>query len=210
MSHAMLYSYEIGLGQQIVLQNMGTDTVVTLTTSAAGQQQQASSRVQTGSWVAPPSAFRTSSGVVVRLNTEGGPQFLWVQGHQVGRMAAVPNLEAAQQLSAVVSATPAATPPMEPMQPIQPMPPLTPMVSMEPLQSIPPIAPLEPLPPLTMGNLQMSLNPMEMRMGNMAMRMGDTPQPAASQPRFCTQCGGAVQPSDRFCASCGHPLHPPG
>ncbi|WP_225885267.1 zinc-ribbon domain-containing protein [Leptolyngbya sp. KIOST-1] len=86
--------------------------------------------------------------------------------------------------------------------------------------AMPPMTPMAPMPPLTMGNMtlgdmQMSSNPMTMRMGDMTLSMGEAKAPGsmaapASTPegqKFCTQCGTAVNPSDRFCGSCGHRLH---
>ncbi len=59
-----------------------------------------------------------------------------------------------------------------------------------------------PMPPMQMGNMQMSMQPMVMRMGDMELNLGT----AASQSRFCSQCGAPVKPTDKFCAGCGNKL----
>ncbi|MEM6255948.1 MAG: zinc ribbon domain-containing protein [Cyanobacteria bacterium P01_D01_bin.156] len=65
---------------------------------------------------------------------------------------------------------------------------------------------MPPMPP--MGNMQMTMQPMEMRMGNMELKMdsaANAPQPETAR-NFCSQCGSKVAPEDRFCSNCGHAL----
>lgn len=190
----MAYVCDLGAGQRAYLDNQGTQTIITLASSSPGQQQQASTSVQTGSWIGPPQAFQTASSVVIRIQLADGNRFVQIQGSSINWVTASA-IETAQPLAMQRTEMPA-------MQPMQPMT----MPAMPPMQ------------PMTMGNMSMSLNPMEMRMGDMEMRMGSVTSSASSNQtanqasteaasqRFCNQCGSAVKPDDRFCSSCGNRL----
>jgi len=187
----MAYTCDLGSGQRIYLNNTGADTIITLASSSTGQQQQASSRFQVGAWTQPPELYRRGANVFIKLSTSQGDHYLQLQGNQMGALGAAPDLSNCQQMGMQQAAAPAtpSIPDMEPMQPMQPM------------------------QPMTMGDMQMSTQPMQMRMGNMAMSMGESGQnrPANADAntggrRFCTQCGQPVSPSDRFCGQCGHQL----
>lgn len=188
----MPYTCHLPSGQQLFLENAGNATIVTMASTGVGQQQQASSRLQTGVWAGPPQVFQTANGVVVRIATIQGTHYLQIQGNQISTINGPPGID---QLTTVgmtqVAAIPGPSmPPMPPMQPMQPM------------------------PPMQMGNMTLTTDPMEMRMGNMAMQMGasnpPSPQNPPGQRRFCTQCGAQVAPEDRFCGSCGHQLQSGG
>jgi len=171
----MAYVCEIGTGQRAYLENQGTQTIVTTASSSPGQQQQSSQSFVTGSWTAAPESFRNASGVVVKITTSQGQYFIQIQGHSMGMIAEHPSLQGAQ--------------------PIQLQ-----QVDRPPTSSMPPI---EPMKPMEMGDMEMSMNPMQMRMGNMELRMD---KPVSSTHRFCSQCGTEVNPRDRFCSACGHRL----
>jgi len=175
----MAYLCELGPNQWVFLDNQGEQTILTVASSSLGQQQQASNGFHTGVWTAPPQLFQTPMGVVIKLSTMGGDRYLQVQGSSMGVASSLPDMNQAQQMQMQQVATPPA-PATQPMQPMQ---------------------------PLKMGNMTMNANPMEMRIGDMEMRMGTAATATtASSRRFCSQCGLAVQPTDRFCASCGHAL----
>ena len=180
----MAYVCEFGAGQKVYLDNQGTQTRITTYSGSPGQQQQSSSSFPTGDWTAPPEAFASAQGVTLKINTSQGAHYIQIQG---GSMQVVSAQAAggAQQMQMHTASMPS-TPAMQPMQPMQPM---------------------------RMGDMEMNAGqPMQMRMGNMQMRMGESPQsaPPSTTPqagrRFCSQCGAAVEPTDRFCASCGHQL----
>jgi hypothetical protein len=180
----MVYLCDLGSGQSIYLDNQGAQTTITTLSSSPGQQQQASSSLQTGAWVAPPQLFRTSTGVVLKIFTAHGDRFIQIQGSTMHAIDDVTIVGSAQQMQMqqVGSAPPSSIPPIPLMQPMQPM------------------------KPMQMGDMQMNQNPMEMRMGNMEMRMGKATSPTNSAQgtrHFCSQCGVAVEASDRFCAHCG-------
>jgi zinc-ribbon domain len=199
----MGYKLELNAEQSVYLENLGTQTRVTTISSSPGQQQQSSSSFQTGSWTAPPEAFRTAIGVVVRLSTAQGERFLHVEGNRLSTLHDVPSLREAQP----VPVESVAQVPVTPMQPIS------------------------PVPPMTMGDMQMDRGGMSMQMGNMRLSMNpiarsqdaqsqdvqsqNTPLPTnltdgseapSGQRNFCSQCGVALKLSDRFCANCGHRL----
>lgn len=182
----MGYACEIAAGQWIYLENVGSDTVITLAARSAGQQQQSTSRWP-GAWVQEPTLFQSGSGVIIRLLTTIGEQYLQVQGSQVSPMAGVPSLKNVRSLP-LQSA---------PENFHSSLPPMTPMA---------PMTPMSPLPPMQMGNMEMSLNPMQMRMGEMSMSMGEPVQSSSSKRRFCSQCGQPITLEDRFCSQCGHQL----
>ena len=171
----MAYKYDDGTGQSLILDNSGTQTMITLASSGAGQQQQASQSLQTGNWTAPPELFQTADGLVIKLQTDSGELFVQVQANRLSQVNAAA-IGSAQSL------------PLQQISSPQPMAPMAPM------------APMPPMPPMQMGDMQMNLSPMEMRMGNMRMRMGDS---SSASNRFCSQCGAGIKPDDRFCASCG-------
>ncbi|MEM0981770.1 MAG: zinc ribbon domain-containing protein, partial [Cyanobacteria bacterium P01_H01_bin.58] len=204
----MAYTCEFSPGQRIYLDNVGEQTIVTLMSSSAGQQQQSGSQFTTGLWTTPPELFRIEQGVVVKLTTAQGERYLQLQGMQLGWMTHSPNLGHAQsmQMSAEVAMPGTNMPPMQPMSPMGSTPPMQPMQPMTPVQPMQPMKPMQPMQPMKMGNMEMNMNPMQMRMGNMEMSLGNDAGSVA-KPKFCSQCGTPVQPSDRFCAHCGHQLN---
>ncbi len=204
----MAYQFNLGSGQQIVVQQQGEQTAIGLSSHGAGQQQQQQSTVTTGQWQEPPMLFQTGGGFVLRLVGSQGTTVVQIEasGLQLLSSAAVPNLADAAAVPGQEVADAAglqvgqARFDMEPMQPMKPMP------------------PMEPMKPMQMGNMSMQMNPMRMQMGDMKLEMGSESSsqsspsmssPSREQPqsqRFCTQCGQPVAASDRFCAQCGHQL----
>lgn len=185
----MAYGCDLGNGQRLYLDTQELQTIVTIASSSVGQQQQATSSLQTGAWTSSPEVYRTFEGVVVKLQTANGTQFIQIQGSSMGLATSAPSLSQAEQLPTQQTHVPDS--PLSPMQPMEPM---------------------KPIQPMTMGTMQMNLKPMEMKMGDMEMRMGAisagstnaaTPTPTR---QFCSQCGASIKPSDRFCASCGHQI----
>jgi len=187
----MAYACELGTGRTLYLDNANGQTIVSIASTAPGQQQQATSRFQTGAWTATPEVYLTRDGGVIKLQAEQGSHYIRVHGNSIGVSEAL-SLDALTQMQT---------------QQVSGMPVANSMPSMPPMQSMEPMPPMASMPPMTMGDMQMNMNPMEMRMGDMEMRMGaaQTTETATSQ-RFCSQCGSATQPSDRFCTHCGHRL----
>jgi zinc-ribbon domain/Amelogenin len=181
----MTYAYDLESGQRLIVQNDGDDTLVALSSGDEGQQQSQSTGFQTGKWSKTPELFHARGGLVLRLETKKGMEYVRIRGSQIQSMRSEPDLESAERLKLKKSDENVAMKPMEPMQPMEPMEPMRPMKPMEPMKP---------------------MKPMEMRMGGMHMSMGAGQTEAPSAKQFCTQCGKPVQKKDRFCASCGHSL----
>jgi ribosomal protein S27AE len=200
----MAYVSDLGKGQRIYLENPDRQTVITVSHHSAGQQQSQQSGFTTGEWIAPPTLFRTPTGVIVQIETAEGRSYLQVQANSIRALSKAPSLEDADVV------------PMESEEGestlIQPMQPMEATQPMKPMKSKSPMKPMQPMKPMKMGDMEMQMNPMQMRMGNMEMRMEpssprslESTASSATQ-RFCTQCGNLVAPEDRFCAKCGHQL----
>ncbi|HEY9834271.1 MAG TPA: zinc ribbon domain-containing protein [Stenomitos sp.] len=185
----MAYIGNLGAGQQVYIENQGSQTLMTLTSRSNSQQQSQSSSFNTGNWTVPPTLFWTPAGYVLRIESSSGQHFVQIQANGMNHLSTVPSLVHADVISLEQVADAASSS----QQSIE----FTPL--MEPMK------PMEPLPPMKMGDMEMRMNPMEMRMGNMELRMGEKPQ-THSGSRFCSQCGQSVKESDRFCSSCGHRL----
>jgi len=168
--------------QQIYIENQGSQTTIKLTSGSQSQQQSQSNSFATGSWRVPPTVFRTSNGVVLRIEVEQGEYFIGVQASRMSKLDKAPSLSDAEVIptSKVDEAESVqnSMPDMKPMQPMEPMQPMQPM----------------------------QMEPMVMQMGNMEMRMGTKTPPKQSAKNFCSQCGSKVAQSDHFCAHCGSSL----
>lgn len=171
------YRCDLGDGQQIVIENQGTQTVVAQMSAGAGQQQSQRSSFTTGSWQMPPTLFRTTTGVILRVEAADGQFFMGLHGQYVGLLQTPPLLAGAEVLPvrqvAAAHGSVVATP-LETMQPMQPLKPLEPM------------------------RMQMGTMQMQMHMG--------TAESTQEDQRFCGQCGHAAAVADRFCTRCGHRL----
>ncbi len=191
----MAYMCNLGNGQQVFVYNQDNQTIVTLSGTLPGQQQQSSSGFSTGKWTALPILYRNAGGFILRIESDRGPHYVQLQGSSMSAVGTTPNFENAE----VIPMQTAEPPPAATMEPMKPMKPMTPM------------EPMKPMKPMKMGDMEMRMNPMEMRMGNMGMSMGEsTPSKGESTPsyrqNFCPQCGAPVKENDRFCANCGHRL----
>lgn len=178
----MSYTYELENGQQLVIENDGGETLVSLSSGSESQQQSQATGFDTGKWSKTPTLFQLKEDLVLRLETEDGPQFIRVRGDSIQRMRSEPDLQAAEKLRLQKSDKAAGMTPMQPMKPLK---------GMEPMK---PMKPLEPMKPM---------RPMKMRMGDMQMSMGRGAAEGESEQRFCPNCGKPVDKSDRFCGSCG-------
>ncbi len=176
----MAYICDIGNAQQVKMVNQGLQTLITVSMSAHGQQQQASTGFTTGNWTTPPRVFRTGGSVVLEIDGEQGQFFVLVQGNGISTLNTKPSLGNADVL------------------PLEKVPDQS-----EPLIS--PMSPMKPMEPMKMGNMEIQMNPMQMKMGNMEMQIG-TPLSPPAKKNFCSQCGVAIGISDRFCTNCGQPL----
>ena len=181
----MSYTHELENGQELVLENDGEETLVSLGSGSESQQQSQATGFDTGKWSKAPTLFRLKKDLVLRLETKDGPQFIRVRGESIQRVKSEPDLETAEKLQLKKSDKSAG---MKPMQP------------MKPLKGMKPMKPLGPMKPMT------PMRPMEMRIGDMQMSMGRGAQDAEPEQRFCTKCGKPLSEGDRFCGSCGNKI----
>ncbi len=197
----MMYVGQFAAGRSLQIQQQGDQTAIALLSTAPGQQQQQQLLIATGAWLVPPTLFKLPMGLVLRLETAHGQQFVHVQATSLHTLTSPPNLLGAEVLPLQQMETPATSP----MADWSPLPPLE-MGKMGNMGS------------MSLGDMQTQINPMVMRMGNMELRMEASsaassavptnPTPAATPTgqRFCTQCGHPVKAGDRFCGACGHGL----
>ena len=169
----MSYTYELENGQQLVIEDDGGETLVSLSSGSESQQQSQATGFDTGKWSKTPTLFQLKEDLVLRLETKDGPLFIRVRGDSIQRMRSEPDLQAAEKLRLKKSDKAAGMTPMQPMKPLKGMEPMKPM------------------------------RPMKMRMGDMQMSMGRGAAEGESEQRFCPNCGKPVDKSDRFCGSCG-------
>ena len=174
----MAYVCELDTGHQVYLDNQGMQTIITTSSSLPGQQQQATSSMTTGAWVASPEAYRTVSGAVFKILTAQGEHFIYIQGGSVSMMREPPSLGADQRIQMQQTAT--MPPPL-----MQSMPPMK-MSNMQ----------------MTINPMEMRMGNMEMRINSLSTEAGQSVDPK----QFCSQCGTSVKPGDRFCSSCGNAL----
>ncbi|MEC4804263.1 MAG: zinc ribbon domain-containing protein [Jaaginema sp. PMC 1079.18] len=169
----MAYRSNLGGDRVLYIENSAEQTRITLTTSSPTQQQSQSHSITTGRWQTPPTLYQSAKGLILRLEGTMGQTFVQIQAQQMSSASTPPDLSQASVLGMdKVEDTPStAMPAMSPMQ------------------------------PLKMGDMSMSMQPMEMKMGNMSLSMNETPK-----ARFCTQCGNAIREGDRFCGACGTAL----
>jgi hypothetical protein len=120
----MPYLSELGTGQKVYLDNQGNQTIVTISSSSPGQQQQASSSFTTGSWTATPEVLQTPTGIILKIYTATGEQLIQLQGGSMSMVNSTPgNI---QQLQVQQTSTMPSTG-MKPMEPMKPMDPMKPM-----------------------------------------------------------------------------------
>jgi len=179
----MTYSCDLPDGEQLLIQNDGEQTLVTLCSGGENQQQSQARGIDTGKWSKSPALFRRRKELVLRLETKQGAKFLRIRGHQIQSMETEPDLQKAETVRLKKSNESAGVAPMKRLEPMRPMEPLKPLKSLQPMRS---------------------MRPMEMRMGDMHMSMGG--EKAESAKRFCTRCGEPAQPDYRYCGHCGQKL----
>lgn len=172
----MAYTSDLGAGQHLTVKNQGTQTLITLSNSAPGQQQSQRSSFETGTWIMTPILFRTAIGSILQVETNQGKTFVLIQGYQVQILTTPPIMTGADIL------------------PLHYEPTDTSIVEAPSMQ------------PMRMGNMEMQMNPMQMRMGDMELRMDSPSKASGSKrfcaqcgqavdagDRFCSQCGHRLE-----------------
>jgi hypothetical protein len=124
----MTYAYDLGNGQQLLVENDGDNSQVALSSGDSGQQQNQSAGFNTGQWSKPPDLFRTKDELILRLESKSGVKFVGVHGHQIESISNEPDLKNAEKLTLKESDEKIARmKPMAPMKPMEPMKPMKPM-----------------------------------------------------------------------------------
>ena len=93
----MSYTYELENGHELVIENDGGETLVSLSSGSESQQQSQATGFDTGKWSKTPTLFQLKEDLVLRLETKDGPQFIR-GGDSIQRMRSEPELQAAEKL----------------------------------------------------------------------------------------------------------------
>jgi zinc-ribbon domain len=169
----MAYSCELGTGRLLV-ENRGTQTIVTLSSRSAGQQQSQQSSVQTGEWQLPPTLFQTATGLILRIEAAQGHTFISLQSNSISLLNGLPSMVGADVL------------------PLQQTSELTPSDSMEPMK------PMEPMKMSNLNPMEMRMGNMHLKMENSATAAANKrfcPQcgeRVGISDRFCAHCGNQL------------------
>jgi hypothetical protein len=84
----MAYMANLSSNQHLTVVNRGMQTVITVTSSSPGQQQNQSISLTTGNWIKPPELFKTRSGFILQLNSDRGQRFVLIQANSISTIAA--------------------------------------------------------------------------------------------------------------------------
>jgi hypothetical protein len=163
----MTHTFELETGQRVHLEERGTQTFVTATSSSLGQQQQASSSFQTGKWTSPPEISQTPNGAEIKITTTEGDRYVQIQGNSISVRGGSSSSSSFQQTSSTSSSSSFSMPPMKPMR----------MGNME----------------MNANPMEMRMGNMEMKMGSTTQdKRRFCSQCGASieaSDRFCSSCG---------------------
>jgi zinc-ribbon domain len=166
----MAYTYDLENGQRLIVENHGDNTLVELSSGGEGQQQSQATGFETGKWSKAPTLFRVKRGLVLRVETKSGSQFIAVRGNQIQTMRGEPDLENAEKLKLRESDETIA---MEPMRPMESM---KPMRAMRPME-------------MRMGNMHMRMGGVEEEPVSEKRFCINCGKPVQKDDRFCGHCG---------------------
>ncbi|MCY7323865.1 MAG: zinc ribbon domain-containing protein [Phormidesmis sp. CAN_BIN36] len=115
----MAYQCDLGTGQRLYLENLGTQTIVRLTSGNARQQQSQQSNFETGEWQDLPKVFRTGTGIILQIESTQKQSFLSLQAQRIGTLNNLPDMTGAEVLS--LQTTESIVSSFNPMEPMKPM-----------------------------------------------------------------------------------------
>lgn len=163
----MPYQAELGQGQRVTIDNQGAQTVITIASYGAGQQQSQQMSVSLGEWSTLPTLFKTPTGLILQI--ESAQQRTWVRLHanSVSLLGDCPPMVGAQAVKLKQVDESVGMPEMRSMR----------MGNME-MQ-------MEPMQ-MRMGNLQMSMNTPQAQSIQFCSQCGTKVKPS---DRFCFNCG---------------------
>ena len=164
----MTHNWELATGQQISVENQGAQTVVTISSISAGQQQRTINSFNTGIWIVPPEMSIEPTGATLKITTFTGAVLIQVRGNSI-QMQSTSSGE--HQSSTSSSST--STTGMAPMQPMQ-------MGNMQ----------------MNMQPMVMKMGEMELNMGATASKQTFCTQcgtPVKPVDKFCAGCGHKLE-----------------
>jgi hypothetical protein len=165
----MSYRVNLETNQELYLSNQGDFTQISLIRIGLNQQQNQSSSLQTGAWIAPPSLYRFAQGFILRIDTAQKQYFVQIQSNGLQILEGMPSLIDAEPVILEKDRTNVGFVPIEPMQPMKPMKPME----------------------MRMGNMYMNIEqPLQPIEQNPRKRF--CPQcgvAVGEKDRFCSNCG---------------------
>ena len=87
------YAAELKAGQQLRVENDGTETTVTLSSGGPSQRQRQTRAFRTGEWRRPPSLMEAGEGAVLRIEAAEGEFYIRLLGGSAELLPARPALE---------------------------------------------------------------------------------------------------------------------
>ncbi|MBE9013824.1 zinc ribbon domain-containing protein [Pseudanabaenaceae cyanobacterium LEGE 13415] len=168
----MTYVADLGQGQSLAIDNIGTQTTITWEIKTAGSQQSQQMSLSLGKWSASPIIYRMTHGFVLQIESNQRPYYVRLQSNSISLLSEVPLMLGAEEV------------------------PLRYVAS-----SSPKMPEMKPLEPLRMGKMTMRMEPMEMSMGNMNVSTSSSSTPhfcsqcgnkVKESDRFCSQCGNKL------------------
>lgn len=168
----MTYVADLGQGQSLAINNIGTQTTIIWESKSAGSQQSQQMSLSLGKWSASPIVYRMTHGFILQIESNQRPYYVRLQSNSISLLSEVPLMLGAEEVPLRYVATP----------------------------SSPKMPDMKPLEPLRMGNMSMRMEPMEMSMGSMSMSSSASSSSAShfctqcgvkvkESDRFCSQCG---------------------
>ena len=167
----MIYNWELATGQQISVDNQGAQTVVTISSNSAGQQQRTINSFNTGIWIVPPEMSIEPTGATLKITTFTGAVLIQVRGNSIQMQSTSSGEHQASTSSSSTSTTGMA--PMPPMPPMQ-------MGNMQ----------------MNLQPMVMKMGDMELNMGATASKQTFCTQcgtPVKPVDKFCAGCGHKLE-----------------
>ena len=167
----MIYNWELATGQQISVDNQGTQTVVAISTTSVGQRQQTINSFNTGIWIVPPEMSIDPTGATLKITTPTGTVLIQIRGNSIQIQST--NSGEHQSSTSTSSTFTAGMAPMQPMPPMQ-------MGNMQ----------------MNMQPMVMKMGEMELNMGATASKSKFCSQcgtPVKPNDKFCASCGHKLE-----------------
>lgn len=123
----MNYICDLKTGQQLRIENEGSQTHVGFTSNGPGQRQSQSTGFQTGEWSKDPEVFQLGEDIIIQLKTKEGKRLIRAGRDRIQFIDEAPDLATAEKLEIRESSNDSGFKPMEPMKWMEPMKPMKPM-----------------------------------------------------------------------------------